>query len=419
MCPSPATLDQKPEGVVTFGSTSCKPNNITIIKECISKENEDPSMKIISNGRIQDPELIPYFKRNNPFTCGTDKWQFHYAKRHSDALTNFNETNKYLVYQCRKGSCAGWGDRIIGIITTFYFTLISDRIFLIDHTNPTDLENSLTFNAIDWRFSRQKQKLERLSSKYSDVYFCVVDKPLRKQFEFEDFRSLLSTDVEFVLFNERVYTYMHDNPKLSERRKELGLDRMSFFDIFGCLFQFLFKPNQSMKDLIQPIYWNNFKTHPTQKVIGVQIRTGEGVGEPPRLLDTTKSAFWSCIDQVSARIKQAAPNNTEPKIFLTTDSNAIKEYARHRYKDRLITFNTEIAHVDYSASKGVFQSTLAEFMMLAMCDEFIISRSNFGEAASMLNFNSRYKIPGAKCDVDPPEFELASGHIIIKSFKAH
>ncbi|KAG2381365.1 hypothetical protein C9374_006354 [Naegleria lovaniensis] len=174
----------------------------------------------------------------------------------------------------------------------------------------------------------------------------------------------------------------------------------------------------SLNDLVHPLYWNQFKANVTQQVIGVQIRTGDGVREPPRLLDTSKAAFWSCIDQVSANIKKRYPEQQEPKIFLTTDSQAIKEYAKHRYMDRLITFNTRIAHIDYEASASIFQSTLAEFLMLSMCDAFIISRSNFGEAASMVNFNPRFKIPGAKCDHNPPEFELASGHIIISSFKA-
>jgi len=335
------------------------------------------------------------------YSCGSDKWAYSYTNFHKQEVDNYQDA-KYLVYFCRKGfNCAGLGDRLVGIISTFYMALLTNRIFLIDSEMPVDLENILSPNKIDWRFAVRRNSIEDLPSEFQ--VWMVMNEDKRKLFLEDDFRLKLGKQVEYVRANERLYTSLHKNPRFQQRREELGLDRMSTFHVFGCLYHYLFKPSPKLRNFIQDFYNSVFLNNLNQRtpVIGMQIRTGTALGEHLRMTRPELELMWKCG-------RKLLDNHPHSRLLLTTDSPMVKDEAKSLFKDQLVELDLPVQHID-KVSMGdemTLRNTVAELLLLSMCDHFVISRSNFGEVATMMNFKPRFKIPLDNCDLNIVKYEF-------------
>eukprot|EP00899_Mesostigma_viride_P001733 jgi/Mesvir1/11560/Mv17931-RA.2 len=89
------------------------------------------------------PEDIPTFLKD-------------YAKFHHTCLLRMAATPRhiplqvrFLVFHCIPGQCGGIGDRLKGIMGAFYLAVVTQRVFIIQHTE-FPLTDSLVPNAIDW-----------------------------------------------------------------------------------------------------------------------------------------------------------------------------------------------------------------------------------------------------------------------------
>ena len=61
--------------------------------------------------------------------------------------------NKYkkktVIYECY-GGCGGWADRLKGIMSSYAWSLITDRYFIIHHSKPCQLTEFLLPNEYNW-----------------------------------------------------------------------------------------------------------------------------------------------------------------------------------------------------------------------------------------------------------------------------
>jgi len=337
--------------------------------------------------------------QKDDFTCGSDVWGHSYANFHRKALESSNKDTKYIVYSCRD-HCEGLGDRLIGIVSSFYVALLMGRVFLIDSTIPVELESMLEPNMIDWRYKAQEHKLKSLS--YAKEHLITLWD--RRTYLEDEFTSKYTASVQHLKINQRLYLSMSQNANYKSKIKELGLDRMASFHIFGCLFHYLFKPSPVLSDFIREfqdsVFFNNLNQR--TPVIGMQIRTGSGVGEHARIETEEIQKFWNC----GKILLDKYPNS---RILLTTDNRILKQQAATIFKDRVVIIDLPIGHVD-KVGRGNHQAlrnAIAELLLLSMCDHLIISRSNFGEVATMINFKPRFKLPQDQCEVhSTPKFEM-------------
>jgi len=61
---------------------------------------------------------------------------------------------KLLVYDCHDSNCGGAGNRLAGMISAFYVAVATNRIFLVNHTSPFPLEDTLVPQTIQWNSTR-------------------------------------------------------------------------------------------------------------------------------------------------------------------------------------------------------------------------------------------------------------------------
>jgi hypothetical protein len=87
-------------------------------------------------------------------------WIKSYILWHDQQL-RFNASHySFVVYTCtRQGSCGGIGDRLNGMIQSFYMALCNQRVFLIDYNTPYPLTTTLLPNYIQWNVSYPQDAL--------------------------------------------------------------------------------------------------------------------------------------------------------------------------------------------------------------------------------------------------------------------
>jgi len=358
----------------------------------------------------------------NPFVCGADEWQIKYAERHNKVIQQATKTSeplpdaKYLVFDC-SGDCAGLGDRLVGLISSFMLALVTDRIFLINMPAPIPFQEAFVPNKIDWRMPRDRPEgsrnfLEGLSTntynnfcKFKDLYHVDL-------FSQKDLTQELMKDVQVVNYvgNQRFYHFLLDNPKMQEKLKELGMDRMDKFNAFSCLFNYLVKPSQTMQDEIDKFYNDYFvwRSEDNQimgknKLICLHVRTGLALKEHVRVPPGQIQYFWNCAEHVeSSLIGSGAP----VKWYLATDDNQLKNSMLEQKKGKMVAYSTgNIRHVSYEGlDNKEFLSLMVDWTLLTFCDHYIISRSGYSETASMMAQKPRWKFP-MDCSL-APKFEF-------------
>lgn len=69
---------------------------------------------------------------------------FIFLVKYTDIIAQINTIqfkkpikDKYVIYECtNENLCGGWGDRLKGIMSSYAWSLITNRKFLIKHTRP-------------------------------------------------------------------------------------------------------------------------------------------------------------------------------------------------------------------------------------------------------------------------------------------
>lgn len=82
------------------------------------------------------------------------EWIESYIQWHREQLHSNVSNYSYFVYKCvRYNTCGGIGDRLNGMVQSFYMALCNDRVFLIDYSSPYPLSTTLQPNRLFWNVS--------------------------------------------------------------------------------------------------------------------------------------------------------------------------------------------------------------------------------------------------------------------------
>ena len=96
--------------------------------------------------------IVPSKWFPNANLCGpSEVWQ-KYADFHASVLSG-KQKGKYLIYDCTGNSskiCGGFGNRIQSITLLLTLAMLTKHVFLIQVTYPTDINDYLLPNAIQW-----------------------------------------------------------------------------------------------------------------------------------------------------------------------------------------------------------------------------------------------------------------------------
>ncbi|GAA5831174.1 hypothetical protein JCM11251_007783 [Rhodosporidiobolus azoricus] len=367
------------------------------------REGEGPGL-FSSGSKNKYNELVQEWKTGMPFTmCDKGTWEEDYAQLHAEMMTGEKEP-WILEYVCHEGGwCGGFADRMLGMISTFLYSVVTGRAFALTWEQPTPPDLVFDSPYIDW--ARPFNKTSSTPTPYPYSNRTIADNKLSLQghdwpwFWLDDF---------FPKFNE---TYgAGKNESWIQLDMNRGVVIRSFYydnvqpvlewmglratTAYNCLINYLLRPKAAALRFITQ--YTSLFSMPEYFTVGIQIRTGDwsmfATAQDQNTAQLHRK-YFTCASQIAAR--HAHPSQ-KVLYYLITDSHKLEESALKLYPNQVVVAgftptHDEIAFKDRSGpdvAKGSadgFMRTIAESWIFAGTDYQIITyRSGFGKIPTWL-----------------------------------
>ncbi|CAH1776579.1 unnamed protein product, partial [Owenia fusiformis] len=306
-----------------------------------------------------------------------------------DQLSGFNEilqarkveSDKYIVYMC-KNYCGGLGDRLKGIYSTFWLAMALKRKFRIISTNPCDLYNQLGENHEPWHGSITHD-LKNRTIHMIDEYDKCGEPIFGKGKNFPEPVVVIET-------NQGWTTKFHEEPYKSMLWNQgFNISHFTADEMFSSMYNHLFKLQLNLLKLLDE-FIARAKSKPNVKLVCAQIRSGLNPSIPEESRIRNKDEWFPVLWDFLSLYN----DSSKYSLFVTTDSQQIRENSQKLFPDIILDTDGDITHIDRFRNKTKacegMEKTILDFSILANCDIIIVSRSNFGKYASQL------RSPGSK-----------------------
>lgn len=347
---------------------------------------------------------------NSRVQCNTT-WMKEYTIKHKALLTT-----RRLVHV---PFLSGLADRIIGMVTSTAFALLTNRAIQSGKRHPLPpLEAFFTSPYVNWsRDYDEDWILEVLKDKANpknynaSVLSAGEYNAIHTLNDYKLLDKFLRQDIDKIFGNNRNVMF------LMNRGKTIRLFENTFYTkrltdemqltpdtAFGCITSFLIEPKPEIFASLSPVLEK--LVVPAEQVlkIGIHIRAGDAV----LLKDTGDGSHFGSFFKCASEIEGWAKTSPLQKViwYLATDSRKIREYAISTYGDKILTsLAAKIEHSSKELNTGCtsncsvtrtgFQHAAAEWWMMGACDYFVVTlNSGYGRSAAMrsLRRNSIYTI---------------------------
>jgi hypothetical protein len=288
---------------------------------------------------------------------------------------------KYLVFECKKPICGGWADRLKGIMSSFVWSLITNRTFLIVMSHPCDLKNMLEINEIHW--NNTVECLDELEIEYLNK---VSNSEFHKLLRYQDIKEYKSSADVIIIHNNLDWIQSFSfNINLYQDIIRLGytIDKFKLPYLFRDFYKKLFKLTPKLMNKYRE-FEKRAKPNNKTKLYCAQIRIG---GKRPYVefdkMFTERNnsrLYW----QFMKNNFLTNQSTKDYKIFITTDTQSVEEEAIVEFGADYVVHNSGlITHFDREKiiSKNNcerVERAILDFHSLQLCDEVVISKSGFG-----------------------------------------
>lgn len=383
----------------------------------------------------RSPHSYTGYQRPEAFhECGY--WQEEYMKLHREILSG-RRPPRYLIAVLPE---TGLADQLFGIISLFFWALLTGRAFQITagYQQISPLETAFDAPFINWTRSAGDPKVltEHLYAKfkgkreyppthallpnisdYGSLFLVNIWNGAYKFYSSADLNTIPegggNKSVLFVAANRGAVYGIFDNPHHIEELSDAGLRPDT---AFSCAFRFLFNLNnvttQARETQLAEMQFN--ASHDTQYSlqiersllqaprllrIGIQIRVGDTVynasAKPEDIRLQDYKSFFDCALQIQEH-RRTAPT-TRIVWYLLSDSHRLKQLALEEFgRDVLVTDTTPNKHVVTSINGGnpnldneradTLVKAAADMLSFAEMDYFVLSqKSGFGKVGAMLS----------------------------------
>eukprot|EP00906_Rhabdomonas_costata_P020408 RCo029699 len=348
---------------------------------------------------------------NDTCTLAIETWQDTYAVMHSEILRGIRP-KRFAVAVVSEG---GTGDQLTGLLTMFYYALLTGRAFqIMTYGFLPDYRMGYDAPFIDWFASYPDILFENIKNTFKGVreysgerkplfkhntqaftYWYLVNDGATQVFNRSDLRRVPnvndSAPYAFVSSNRGRTFVLFNNPVHGPELRSLGLRAES---MARCAFMFLFTPNAGTRRIALPFL--SAVTDPTALRIGIQLRTGDNVfihRDDHRVM--VYAHFFDCAAQIEQDRRK--PEHTKVIWYLASDSLSVRREAKNKYGEKLITnthsptVHTEcVTHnastCDRSVVRKAFQTAVAELYLLSRTQYHVLTHiGGFGQLAAWLS----------------------------------
>lgn len=283
----------------------------------------------------------------------------------------FESNTKYVVYECTSNRiCGGWDGRLKGIMSSYAWSLITNRKFLIRHEKPCLLTNMLEPNEINWNIkSKNFTKIQKSNSIAFDYIDSVKFKAsLTNYTEFD-------TDEIFIVFKNNLdwLEPLSKNKIVIDRLKFLNIDPNEFKlpIIFQKWYNKLFKLNKKL-DFLYKKFLSKINTNKNGKIICAELKISNKRDSFTDKKNTIK--YWDLIR------KNFVKDDQNYKLFLITDAKKIEiEAIKYFGKNKVVTNEGLNVHLERENTCKNTDKTFLDFHSLQKCDMAIFSENGFAK----------------------------------------
>ncbi|XP_013421367.1 uncharacterized protein LOC106181515 [Lingula anatina] len=321
------------------------------------------------------------------------------------AVPNNSTGARYVVYMCQH-LCGGWGDRLRGIMSTFAWSVLNGRQFIIEHTWPCDLRKFLQPKPpLRWADNIPQRK------GMTTRRFNLIDNNSFLQ-EIQKTKNLSDTFHENVL---RFHTngdmfpgfrYNKDLHKTIRQRYGVGFKEFTFEKMFKRQYDTIFEMTPYFSEMFQSIL-SEAKPTIKSKLACLQFR------QLFQANNTQKNA-WAFLKNITSSFQSY-------KIFVTTDSEEIRKEAKEIFGSVIVDPAGAIGNIDHAPRAQrehnchLLEKTLLDWHLLTQCDVLLHSRSGYGQQASMMKepFTDIYALAfnGTITKLQKPDFKQPGGYM--------
>lgn len=392
-----------------------KLNNVVEFNQASEKQREKESLSTVFDNFATTTE------------CGN--WHSRYANLHADILSQLRISRYVAVGAHSECFCA----RLNGVISAFYFSLITDRAFLL-FTYDDLFHFNMAFDSpnINWNFSSSSLPKDVLKhfksnqhtssrsfyderyqskiniSKYWPMYFTnshVSD--VTNELGLANMHNLPKdhSNVSYAIFSANrgvSYKLLKENSHHSKQLEAMGLIHPNYCAF--CAFFYLFRPNSLMIDYYNPT-WQLISSSVDTIFIGIHIRVGDKVFEESQSDSDQDKIFLGAnrFFQTALSIAGTYKSTKAVRIYLASDSNSLKLAAKKKYGEMLLA-DTEAqsghthtrrcilgaACEDSDYIKWTLIHAAGEMLTLSLCHHLVISAtSGYGRMAGWLSRHTK------------------------------
>ena len=334
-------------------------------------------------------------------------WYQDYVHAHQENLAKLRRQDsdvRLLVYDCRNGYCGGLGDRLGGIASLFYVSVLLERSLVIYHTKPVLLSYTFLPNHdINWDVA------ELIPNQVQEIYLNLVDK-----YSLDDLNTLFNAEHADIPIMRVTLNGYFTGASLWNSQHSLrpwflgGMNRThhalcgkwrshTVGSSFALAFNILFRPSEHVltrkSEMLQALGLDTTQGGSLQYVaihgrLGGESKTSNNVAawnDPSRDTLSDIPKFVKC-----AREKANTNSDTNTTaIILVSDNQEFKVKSSRLHPEIKSITDTLLFHVDRSSgdhktSLAGSIDAVAEFLILSEADCLVASRSTFSGAASAL-----------------------------------
>lgn len=258
---------------------------------------------------------------------------------------------------------------LIGIMSVYAISLLTDRKLVIKFTKPCNLEKYLEPNQVNWLIDIPSNLTKKLISLN---WIGKINESDLVKINFLTYYK--DTDVLVIRESQHLMKHLTGNPNHHEKIKQLGytLENFNIESVLPIWYRKLFKFTPSMQLKFNEKL-NQVKPTKNSKLICAQVRTGGGY-DHPFMQYKNVYLYWKLI-------KEKFINNQtyDYRVFITSDNpNVINEAYQEFEKGKLVGFKENSFHINTNNNCNDIGNLILDFNLLGNCDMGIVSKSGFG-----------------------------------------
>ncbi|CAD5126150.1 DgyrCDS14318 [Dimorphilus gyrociliatus] len=289
-------------------------------------------------------------------------------------LSPVESGGRYILYDCHKQGCGGWGNRLMGILSAYFLAIMTDRSLIIRITKPCSITKFLKPRMVDWYVEEDDFELDTKKSFTLPIPRRLSVGVLKKLID-----ALMNRKQKIVSYTVAVPAYVMMFAKQKSIRElllkkgftEEELSELNYFQIPTKynVYDILFKLQpelQAKKDEILSAVCK-------RKLICAHLRTGalENPNSYMVKVVRAKEMIYKFLErQLERREFEHA------KVFIASDSKEIETDYKRRFGKKALIVRGSIVHVERWKDKSVDKNTACDGFAKVILDWEILGECN-------------------------------------------